>query len=110
MSFGHRQTATMNGLPNTSDMSVNSSLAAAKEQIKCFARNEYPTDYNMQKFIVEQQLDALQWIIAFREPRIPATDLQQILKFAQSEYPQDFSMQKFIVEQQVQGYLFMLET
>ncbi len=99
----------MNELPKTSDTSVNCSLAAAKEQIKRFARNEYPTDYNMQKFVVEQQTDALQWIAKLCEPRIPSTDLQKILKFAQSEYPRDFNMQKFIIEQQVQGYLFMLE-
>ena len=78
-------------------------------EIKQFARREYPGDYNMQKYVVEQQTESLNWILAYSHPKIPSRDLMAFKNRAKKEYPQDYCMQKYDIEQQIEGFLFMLD-
>ena len=62
------------------------------KEIKEFAKNKYPTDYEMQKYVYDKQVSAKQYMET-------VTD-NELKKTAKEKYPSDYEMQKYIYEKQ----------
>ena len=69
------------------------------EEVKKIAEREYPSDYSMQKYIYDEQLEAKKFMQK-------ASD-EEIKKIAEREYPSDYSMQEYIYEEQLEAKKFM---
>ncbi|HQU82966.1 MAG TPA: hypothetical protein PKY59_07580 [Pyrinomonadaceae bacterium] len=83
--------------PNeVSNKSEDKSITA---QLKAFAKEKYPDDYSMQKFVFDQQMEAYNFMQKQED--------SDIKKFAQKTYPNDYNMQKFVFNQQTEAYNFM---
>ena len=74
------------------------------EKIRAFAQREYPDDYSMQKYTIEEQSESFSAIKQLDVSNIPASVLNQICQRAAIEYLDDYSMQKYEIEEQVEAY------
>lgn len=74
------------------------------QTIRRLAQQEYPDDYTMQRYIIEQQCESFSAIQVFPTSGIPGNVYAKIREKAVSEYPDDYSMQKYTIEQQVDAY------
>ena len=74
------------------------------EKIRVFAQQEYPDDYSMQKYTIEEQSESFSAIKQLDASNIPADVFNQICQQAAIEYPDDYSMRKYEIEEQVEAY------
>ena len=76
--------------------------------IKAEAEKDYPNDYRMQKFIIDQQIkgyeDTHTASTSSAVAGMPANVLAGIKAEAEKDYPNDYRMQKFMIDQQIKGY------
>ena len=93
----------------TPELVTISERSSVVDDIKQFARSEYPNDFSMQKYIFDEQMKAHAWLKDFSDPRIPLSVMASIRKEAKVNYPNDYNMQKYIVEEQVEGFLYLAE-
>lgn len=77
--------------------------AHGADDVREFCRAEWQNDFAMQKFCIEKQNDAKNWI----NSAVDASDQEdkQVLDRCRSEWPGDHAMTKFCIEKQVQGIL-----
>ena len=81
-------------------LSINLVLAQTIEsRIRDFAKQEYPNDYAMQKYIYDEQLSAKRYSTTF--------DDSDVKRIAEREYPNDHSMQKYIYDNQLSAKRYM---
>lgn len=78
--------------------------AEVMEKIRVFAQQEYPDDYSMQKYTIEEQSESFSAIKQLDASNIPADVFNQICQQAAIEYPDDYSMRKYEIEEQVEAY------
>jgi GYF domain 2 len=74
------------------------------QKIRAAAAREYPDDYVMQKYTVEQQCEAFSELRKLRVPNIPPNVFAKMSASAAEEYPDDYVMQKYTIEQQLEAY------
>jgi len=73
--------------------------------IRAFAEKRYPDDYDMQKFVINQQTEAYNWVVSVSSPAgVPQEVFEQIKTRAAHRYPDDYDMQKFVINQQTEAY------
>ncbi|HEX9048571.1 MAG TPA: ankyrin repeat domain-containing protein [Verrucomicrobiae bacterium] len=73
--------------------------------IRAKAAKEWPTDYDMQAFVIKKQTEAYNWVASTSSaPGVPQTVFAQIKAKAAEEWPDDYDMQKFVINKQVQAY------
>jgi len=75
-----------------------------RNQIKEKAKEEYPTDFEMQKFVIDQQTSAYQRLQTGKPKDIPNNIFESIRKKAKEEYQVNFEMQEFVEKQQIDAY------
>lgn len=68
------------------------------------AKREYPTDFEMQKYTIEQQMNAFRKLKSNQPEGIPNEVFESIRDKAKSEYPTDFEMREYTENQQVEAY------
>src|SRR3989304_230987 len=73
--------------------------------IKNKAIREWPNDWNMQKFVIKQQIEGYNYVKSYRNSQVPSDILSIIKQKAASEWANDWNMQKFVIRQQVGAYL-----
>jgi hypothetical protein len=78
--------------------------AEVMEKIRAFAQREYPDDYSMQKYTIEEQSESFFAIKRLDASNIPAGVFNEICQRAAIEYPDDYSMQKYEIEEEVEAY------
>ncbi|HEY5043032.1 MAG TPA: ankyrin repeat domain-containing protein [Verrucomicrobiae bacterium] len=82
-----------------------SAVSDISRSIRAFAEKEFPDDYNMQEFVINQQTEAYNWVVtASSATGVPQGVFEQIKAKAAEEFPDDFNMQKFVINQQVKAY------
>lgn len=72
--------------------------------IKEKARIEYPNDFEMQKYTIEQQMKAFRKLKRNRPSDIPEDIFESIRVKAQTEYPDDFEMRKYTEDKQIESF------
>lgn len=83
-------------------LSFSFALASSmEEEIRAFARQEYPNDYRMQQYSYNKQVSAYNYLLTVKYPTIK--------EFAFREYPNDYAMQKYIYDKQVSAKQYMDE-
>ena len=65
---------------------------SAEEEIRDFAKREYPNDYSMQQYVYENQTSAHRYMSNVAD--------SEVKKIATREYPYDYSMQKYTYDNQ----------
>ena len=63
---------------------------SVESKIRDFAKQEYPNDYKMQKYIYKKQIAAYRYMLT-------VTD-KGVKQIAFREYPNDYAMQKYIYD------------
>lgn len=74
-----------------------------EREIKAAAATEWPDDFRMQKYTVDQQNDAYRKIEAWKK-NTSGSVAKQITEKAVKEWPNDYRMQWYTIEQQVKAY------
>jgi ankyrin repeat protein len=73
--------------------------------IRAFAEIKWPTDYEMQKYEVDKQTEAYNWVVAASSASgVPQEVFSQIKTKAAGKWPDDYDMQKYEIEKQVKAY------
>jgi hypothetical protein len=92
----------------TQSKAQNASQSATSDissSIRAFAEKEWPDDYEMQKFVINQQTEAYNWVVtATSATGVPQDVFEKIKIKAADEWPNDYAMQKFVINQQVNAY------
>jgi len=82
-----------------------SAVSDISSSIRAFAEKEWPGDYEMQRFVIDQQTEAYNWVVTSSSATgVPQEVFDQIKTKAASEWPDDYEMQKFEINQQVKAY------
>jgi hypothetical protein len=68
------------------------------------ARADWPTDYVMQKYQQDEQIDAYTKLRSFANDSIPSDVMVDIMRKAENDWPDNFTMQLAVVEEQVEAY------
>jgi len=68
------------------------------------AKREYPSDFEMQKYVMKQQMNAFQELKKSKPNDIPDNVFKQIRGKAKEDYPSDFEMQKHVEDGQIASY------
>lgn len=80
-------------------------FASVDSEIRAKAAREWPRDYNMQKFVIDQQHEALDKLRTMRTPAgMPADVYKNIREDAVNRWPGDYVMQVFVINQQVEAW------
>lgn len=74
------------------------------DQIKQFAAERYPRDYDMRLFVIKQQTEAYREIKAMSRGSLPIKVFEEIKADAADRYPQDYDMRLFVIKQQSKAY------
>lgn len=70
------------------------------------AERKWPGDYDMQKYEIETQTKAYNWVAtATSATGVPQAVFEQIKAEAQDKWPDEYDMQKYEIEKQVKAYL-----
>ena len=72
---------------------------SAEEEIRDFAKREYPNDYSMQQYVYENQISAHRYMSNVAD--------SEVKKIATREYPYDYSMQKYTYDNQFSAKQYM---
>ena len=72
---------------------------SAEEEIRDFAKREYPNDYSMQQYVYENQTSAHRYMSSVAD--------SEVKKIATREYPYDYSMQKYTYDNQFSAKRYM---
>jgi len=83
---------------------VNGIPATIMAQIKQKATSRYPTDYEMQEYVIKSQVEAYKALQNFSSAGIPAQVFAQIRSDAISRYPSDYEMQEYVIKTQIEAY------
>jgi len=84
------------GQPGTSDVS---------RSIRSYAEKKWPNDYEMQKYEINTQTKAYNWVAgASSATGVPQSVFNQIKYNAIEKWPDQYDMQKYEMEQQVKAY------
>jgi len=73
--------------------------APTESEIKEFARNKYPNNQKMQRYIYNKQVAAYNYIIKVRDI--------EVKKIAYRKYPYDYAMQKYTYDKQAAAKRYM---
>lgn len=74
-------------------------------QLKADVAKKYPGDFSVQKYSLDNQIKAYNFLQTYAPGGVPADVLAKIKAMAESKYPTDFSTQKYSIENQVKSYL-----
>ena len=70
------------------------------------AARKWPGDYDMQKYEVDKQTKAYNWVAtALSATGVPSNIFEQIKANAAGNWPEDYEMQKYEIEKQLKAYL-----
>ncbi len=72
---------------------------SAEEEIRDFAKREYPNDYKMQQYVYEKQISAHRYMSNIAD--------SEVQKIAIREFPNDYSMQKYTYDKQLSAKRYM---
>ena len=82
----------------SADTDITSTIRAAAEK-------EWPGDYAMQKYEIERQTGAYNWMVsATMAAGVPQETFNQIKNSAINEWPGNYPMQKYEINRQVKAY------
>jgi len=82
-----------------------STVSDISVSIRAFAEKEWPDNYDMQKFVINQQTEAYNWIAtASSATGVPQAVFDNIKAKAADQWPDNYDMQKFEINQQVKAY------
>jgi hypothetical protein len=74
--------------------------------IRAKAEGQWPADYEMQKYEVDKQTEAYNWVFTTTSVTgVPQGVFDQIKTGAVNEWPDDYEMQKYEIEKQVKAYI-----
>lgn len=71
------------------------------DHVKNIARSEYPTDFSMQKYTIDEQESSYKELLQIIEKNKQIPELQGIMERAFSEYPKDYSMVVYTINDQL---------
>lgn len=80
------------------------SFYSIKKDICKKAEQEWPDDYGMQKYVIEEQTKAYKELKNYRASDIPSRVLKAITQKALREWPGDYGMQIYAIKEQVEAY------
>jgi hypothetical protein len=101
------QQSQMDLAQQQAELKAQSQVAVAdiSSTIRAKAEKEWPGDYEMQKYIINQQTSAYNWLVtASTASGVPQNVFDQIRTKAAGEWPDDYEMQKYEINQQVKAY------
>lgn len=82
-----------------------SAVSDISRSIRAKAEKEWPNDYEMQKYEINKQTEAYNWVVTTSSATgVPQEVFDQIKTKAASEWPDDYEMQKYEIEKQVKAY------
>jgi hypothetical protein len=83
-----------------------SAVSDISRSIRAKAEKEWPGDYEMQRYEINKQTDAYNWlVIASSATGVPQQVFDQIKIKAASEWADDYEMQKYEITKQVKAYV-----
>jgi hypothetical protein len=74
-----------------------------KAQIENKAKTDYPTDFQMQKYVIDQQWAAFR-SLEKASPDIPLNIFDAIRRKAKGDYPNDYQMQEYMEKQEIEAF------
>ncbi len=81
-------------------LSFNLALASSIEnEIREFAKREYPNDSRMQQYTYNKQVAAYNYLLTVKD--------SEVKEFASREYPNDYAMQKYTYDKQLAAKRYM---
>jgi hypothetical protein len=73
--------------------------------IRANAEKKWPGDFDMQKYEVDKQTEAYNWVVTTSSATgVPQRVFEQIKAQALDKWPDDYDMQKYEIEKQVKAY------
>ncbi len=82
-----------------------SAVSDISRSIRAYAEKKWPNDYEMQKYEIDQQTEAYNWVItASSATGVPQGVYNQIKTSAVNQWPDQYDMQKYEIEKQVKAY------
>jgi hypothetical protein len=81
-----------------------SDYSAAEQTIRSHCTKEWPTDYHMQAYCIDQQHQALATLLSGRPAEVPEAEFARMREHCASEWPDDFHMRVYCEKQQADGY------
>jgi hypothetical protein len=93
-------------VPITSESAqgADSDYAEAPQVIRMKCQRDWPDDFQMQHFSVDQQLQAVAALRAGRPDNVPDEVFQVIRRKAARDWPDDYCMRLFTEQQQVKAF------
>lgn len=88
------------GLEKPADVPRNV-LAAIRQEIA----SRYPTNYSMQKILIDAEVQAYFALQNYSAPNVPQAVLAGVYREIANRYPTNYSMQKTLIDAQVKDYL-----
>ena len=76
-----------------------------QQQIKHAAKIKWPGDFEMQKYMIDNQTEAYYEVRYYKNRKVPPKVLKGIMSRARAKWPGDYEMQIYMVKNQVKAYL-----
>ncbi|HAE38909.1 MAG TPA: hypothetical protein DCG57_09760 [Candidatus Riflebacteria bacterium] len=77
-----------------------------EKRIRKIYADRYPTDFAMQKTMVEHQTECYRYMQSYHSAQgVPTSVFKEIKSSYVDRYPTDFAMQKTMIEHQAESYL-----
>lgn len=83
---------------------VTSVPISVQNAIRKNAEREWPNNYNMQRYEINNQRAAYLAVADYSNTSVPRHILTRIMASAQAEWPENYNMQKYEIDNQVKGY------
>jgi|ERR1039458_3858664 hypothetical protein len=83
-----------------------SAVSDVSRSIKAYAEKKWPAEYDMQKYEIDKQTEAYNWVVtASSVTGVPQGVFEQIKAGAVNKWPGEYDMQKYEMEKQVKAYV-----
>ena len=88
----------------TRESEAGDEYADADAVIRHHCENEWPDDFSMRVYCIEQQRQAVEQLRRGRPRDIPENVFRGIRRRCAAEWPDDYAMRVYCEEQQIEGY------
>ena len=76
-----------------------------QQQIKRDANNKWPRNYEMQKYMIDNQTEAYYEVRYYKNYKVPDKVLKGIISRAKGKWSGNYEMQAYEINNQVEAYL-----
>lgn len=76
-----------------------------QQQIKHAAKLKWPGNFEMQKYRIDNQIEAYYKVRFYKNRKVPPKVLKGIMSRARAKWPGDYEMQAYVIKNQVKAYL-----